>query len=91
MKKSGYFCKKIRMIIQLEITNPNDAELILSLVKRLNIPFKETVQASVEQKEREKAIERLRKFKSDEAPSFGDGLKWQIQEREDRKLPFENS
>ncbi len=35
------------MIIQLEISNPKDAELILSMVKRLNIPFKETTQIAV--------------------------------------------
>ena len=30
------------MTLQLGITNPQDAELILSLVRRLNIPFKKT-------------------------------------------------
>lgn len=79
------------MIIQLEISNSKDAELILSLVKRLNIPFKETPQVAVGKNEREKAIERLRKFKSGEASSFGDGLKWQIKERDDRNRLFENS
>lgn len=30
------------MILQLEIANPQDAELILNLVRRLNIPFRQT-------------------------------------------------
>ncbi len=79
------------MTIQLEITNPQDAELILSLVRRLNIPFKKTEKKAVGKSEREKAIERIRNFKAKSPSSFGDALEWQIKEREDRPLPFDES
>ena len=48
------FVKFLAMTIQLEITNPQDAELILSLVRRLNIPFQHTEKRVVEKSEREK-------------------------------------
>jgi hypothetical protein len=76
------------MILQLEISNPQDAEMILSLVRRLNIPFNQAPKKAVAKTEREKAIERIRNFKAKTAPSFGDALEWQIREREDRSLPF---
>ncbi len=77
------------MTLQLEITNPQDAELILNLVRRLNIPFKQTKNKVVEKSERERAIERIRNFKAKDPSSFGDALEWQIKEREDRPLPFD--
>jgi len=77
------------MTLQLEISNPQDAELILNLVRRLNIPFKQTSEKAVVKTEREKAIERIRNFKATEPSSFGDALEWQIKEREDRYLPFD--
>lgn len=77
------------MTLQLEISNPQDAELILNLVRRLNIPFKQTREKAVAKTEREKAIERIRNFKATEFSSFGDALEWQIKEREDRYLPFD--
>ena len=76
------------MTIQLEISNPQDAELILSLVKRLNIPFKQAARRVVDKNEREKAIERIQNFKAQSPSSFGDALEWQRKEREDRALPF---
>ncbi len=80
------------MTIQLEITNPQDAELILSLVRRLNIPFQQKEKkVEVEKSEREKAIERIRNFKASGPSSFGDALEWQIKEREDRQLPFDEN
>ncbi|MBC7776711.1 MAG: hypothetical protein H7246_14855 [Phycisphaerae bacterium] len=77
------------MTLQLEISNPQDAELILNLIRRLNIPFKQTLEKAVAKTEREKAIERIRNFKATEPSSFGDALEWQIKEREDRYLPFD--
>ena len=77
------------MTLQLEISNPQDAELILNLIRRLNIPFKQTKEKIVAKTEREKAIERIRNFKATEPSSFGDALEWQIKEREDRHLPFD--
>lgn len=77
------------MTLQLEITNPEDAELILSLARRLNIPFKQRKKKVVKKTEREKAIERIRNFKAKAPSSFGDALEWQIKEREDRPLPFD--
>ena len=77
------------MTLQLEISNPQDAELILNLVRRLDIPFKQTREKAVAKTEREKAIERIRNFKATEPSSFGDALEWQIKEREDRYLPFD--
>jgi len=77
------------MTLQLEISNPQDAELILNLVRRLNIPFKQTREKTVAKTEREEAIERIRNFKATEPSSFGDALEWQIKEREDRYLPFD--
>ena len=77
------------MTLQLEIFNPQDAELILTLVRRLNIPFKQADKKTVAKTEREKAIERIRNFKATEPSSFGDALEWQIKEREDRYLPFD--
>ncbi|MFN4255248.1 MAG: hypothetical protein ACK4Q5_09605 [Saprospiraceae bacterium] len=77
------------MTIQLEITNPSDAELIMSLVRRLNISFKPLNSApSASGIEREKAIERIRNFKPTQSSSFGDALDWQRRERTDRSLPF---
>jgi len=77
------------MTIQLEISNPQDAELILGLAKRLNIPFKQSAKKVVAEKsEREKAMERIRNFKAQTTSSFGDALEWQRNEREDRPLPF---
>ncbi len=77
------------MTLQLEITNPQDAELILSLVRRLNIPFKKTEKKAAEKREREKRRERIINFKAEGPSSFGDALEWQIKEREDRPLPFD--
>jgi len=77
------------MTLQLEINNPEDAELILSLARRLNIPFKQRKKKVVKKTEREKAIERIRNFKAKAPSSFGDALEWQIKEREDRPLPFD--
>ena len=83
------FVQKFRnMILQLEISDPQDAELILTLVQRLNIPFSQRRQKSLTDKEREKVIERIRNFKATAPSSFGDALEWQIKEREDRDLPF---
>ena len=76
------------MTIQLEISDPKDAELILSLVKRLNIPFKQDAKKVAGKSEREKAIERIQNFKAQGTSSFGDALEWQRTEREDRPLPF---
>lgn len=76
------------MTIQLEITNPQDAELILSLARRLNIPFQHTEKRVVEKSEREKRRERILNFKATGPSSFGDALEWQIKEREDRPLPL---
>ncbi len=76
------------MTLQLEISNPQDAELILSLVRRLNIPFSLTRKKAVAKTEREKAIERIRNFKAKAPSSFGDALEWQLRERADRSLPF---
>lgn len=76
------------MTIQLEISDPKDVELILNLIKRLNIPFTQEQQKPVLKKEREKAIERIRNFKANVPSSFGDALEWQMKEREDRSLPF---
>lgn len=76
------------MIIQIEISNPQDAELILGLVKRLNIPFKQTPGKVADKSVREKAIQRIRNFKAQSPSSFGDALEWQRTEREDRSLPF---
>ena len=56
------------MTLQLEITNPQDAELILSLVRRLNIPFKQTKKKVVEKSEREKAIGQIGRIKSNHSP-----------------------
>ncbi len=78
------------MILQLEISDPQDAELILSLAKRLNIRFKQLEQKPVTDEEREKAIERILNFKATTPSSFGDALEWQINERKDRALPFDN-
>ncbi len=77
------------MTLQLEITNPEDAELILGLARRLNIPFKRTEKKAVEKTEREKRRERILNFKAKGPSSFGDALEWQIKEREDRPLPFD--
>ena len=60
------------MTLQLEITDPQDAELILNLVRRLNIPFKQAREKDVEKTEREKAIERIRNFKAETPASLGD-------------------
>lgn len=76
------------MILQLEISNPQDIELILNLARRLNIPFSQTREKLLVKTEREKAIERIRNFKATAPSSFGDALEWQIKEREDRYLPF---
>lgn len=76
------------MILQLEISDPKDAELILNLARRLNIPFSQPQQNPVPKKDREKAIERIRNFKASGPSSFGDALEWQLKEREDRRLPF---
>lgn len=76
------------MTLQLEISDPQDAELMLSLARRLNIPFSQLKQKELTKTEREKAIERIRKFKATAPSSFGDTLEWQIREREDRTLPF---
>jgi len=77
------------MTLQLEINNPQDAELILTLIRRLNIPFKQSPKKTATKTEREKAIERIRNFKATEPSSFGDALEWQLKEREDRYLPFD--
>jgi hypothetical protein len=77
------------MTLQLEITNPQDAEVILALVQRLKIPFKQIPAKVPSKSEREKAIERIRNFKATEPSSFGDALEWQVREREDRYLPFD--
>ncbi len=77
------------MTLQLEINNPQDAEIILALVRRLNIPFKQTPVKVLSKTERAKAIERIKNFKATEPSSFGDALEWQIKEREDRVLPFD--
>lgn len=47
------------MTIQLEISNPQDAELILNLVRRLNIPFKQKSISKTSNSE-EKGGEQLR-------------------------------
>jgi len=88
-RKRRIFVKILAMTLQLEITNPEDAELILSLARRLNIPFKQRKKKVVKKTEREKAIERIRNFKAKAPSSFGDALEWQIKEREDRPLPFD--
>ncbi len=66
------------MTLQLEIDNPQDAELILTLIRRLNIPFKHSPEKTATKTEREKAIERIRNFKATEPSSFGDALEWQL-------------
>lgn len=71
----AYLCtKSLSMTLQLEIDNPQDAELILTLVRRLNIPFKQATKKATPKTEREKAIERLKNFKATEPSSFGDAL-----------------
>ena len=52
------------MTLQLEISDPQDAELMLNLARRLNIPFSPLKQKELTKTEREKAIERIRKFKA---------------------------
>ncbi len=77
------------MTLQLEINNPQDAELIL--IQRMNIPFKQKVlpKPSSNEDERKKRRERILNFKAPHPSSFGDALEWQIKEREDRYLPFD--
>lgn len=78
------------MILQLEISDPRDAELILNLVRRLNIPFKHKVPvAESDESEKEKRRQRILNFKAKSPSSFGDALEWQLKEREDRKLPLQ--
>jgi hypothetical protein len=80
------------MTLQLEISDPQDAELILSLVRRLNIPFKQKSAAKPsksEEDERKERRERILNFKAPHPSSFGDALEWQLKEREDRYLPFD--
>ena len=77
------------MILQLEISDPRDAELILSLVRLVNIPFKHSEQKTVTDEEREKAIERILNFKATAPSSFGEALEWQINERNDLAFPFD--
>jgi len=80
------------MTLQLEISNPQDAELILSLVRRLNIPFKQKITSKPSKSEEdEHKVRRTRilNFKAAHASSFGDALEWQIKEREDRPLPLD--
>ncbi len=62
------------MTLQLEISNPQDAELILNLVRRLNIPFKQTREKAVAKTEGEEAIEKIRNFKADTPASLRDEL-----------------
>ncbi len=80
------------MTLQLEISDPQDAELILNLVRRLNIPFKQravSIPSNSEDDERKERRERILNFKATHPSSFGDALEWQIKEREDRVLPFD--
>ncbi|MCY7329298.1 MAG: hypothetical protein LH618_12165 [Saprospiraceae bacterium] len=59
------------------------------MVRRLNIPFEQKEKKVVEKSEREKRRERILHFKANAPSSFGDALEWQIKEREDRPLPFD--
>jgi hypothetical protein len=78
------------MTLHLEISDPKDAELILNLVKRLNIPFSQAKSPSpVNKTEQQKRRDRILNFKATKPSSFGDALEWQLKEREDRKLPFD--
>jgi len=80
------------MTLQLEISNPQDAELILNLVRRLNIPFKQKIASKPskgEDDEHKERRARILNFKEAHPSSFGDALEWQIKEREDRPLPFD--
>jgi len=84
------FVQKFRnMILQLEISDPQDAELILTLVRRLNIPFRHKMpNVEVDKTEKDKRRQRILNFKAKTPSSFGDALEWQLKERQDRPLPF---
>ncbi len=71
------------MILRLDISDPRDAELILSLVRRLNIPFTHKMpKVEVDKIEKEKRRQRILNFKAKKPSSFGDALEWQLKERE---------
>lgn len=85
------------MTITVEILNEKTLGLLRELeamnLLRLFMPSSvngvKKAAKSVEKSEREKAIERIRNFKASGPSSFGDALEWQIREREDRPLPFD--
>jgi len=75
------------MELILKSNNEQSIAKIIALAKRLNVVVeKKTLDADKHPKEELK--KQILNFKAPSSSSFGDALEWQIEQREDRDLPF---
>ncbi len=74
--------------LTFQIEKPEDLSLLLSLAKRLHIPYSQSDAEAPATEAREEAIAYILSYQNDQ-PSFGDAAEWQRQEREERPLTNE--
>ncbi len=79
------------MTIQFEIQDNQDVQLILNLLNRLKIPFRQFQKAPKPKTQRENRRDFILNFEAREKSSFGDALEWQRRERTDNFLPFQSN
>lgn len=71
--------------LTLQVEKPEDLDLLLSLAKRLHIPYSQSDLEVPMIEAKEKAIEYILSYENDQ-PSMGDAAIWQQQERTERPL-----
>ena len=76
------------MELILKTDNLSKVAKVIAFAKELNIAVEQRNSDKVENQDRENLKQRILNFKAKSSSSFGDAAKWEVEQREDRKLPF---
>jgi len=76
------------MELILKTDNLSKVAKVIAFAKELNIAVEQRNSDKVENQDRENLKQRILNFKAKSSSSFADAAKWEVEQREDRKLPF---
>ena len=76
------------MELILKTDNLSKVAKVIAFAKELNIAVEQRNSDKVENQDRENLKQRILNFKAKSSSSFGDAAKLEVEQREDRKLPF---
>ncbi len=76
------------MELIIKTNNEDSIAKIIALAKNLDVCIEQHGSIKEDKNDREETIKRILNFKASAALSFGEPLEWQLNEREDRELPF---